>query len=233
MKAILLFLIFACSLSEPIMSQEYLNYLIRKPEAGHQKAPLLLLLHGIGSNEQDLFSFADQLPAKFWVVSARAPHVIGPDSYAWYEIYKKGNQTVIDAQMEERSRKAILDLIAQLVKKFNMDDQQVYLCGFSQGAIMSYSLGLTHPDKIKGIAAMSGRLLEEIKPQISKNNALRSLRVFQSHGSHDPVLGIENAHKAAAYLRTLGISPRCKEYPAGHTINEEMLKDLILWLNQL
>ncbi len=231
-RRILLYMIFTCTFFESSMAQEHLHYLIRKPTVVHEKAPLLLLLHGIGSNEEDLFSFAEQLPAHFWIVSARAPYAIGDEAYAWYEISSTGGKTVIQTQMEEKSRKAILDLIAYLKTKYPIDEQQIYLCGFSQGAIMSYSIGLTQPDKIKGIAVMSGRLLEEIKPQIVKSDKLRSLRVFQSHGTRDQVLGIEHAHEAARYLRSLGIVPRCKEYVAGHTINSEMLQDLVRWLNE-
>ena len=60
-----------------------LHYLVKHPKVENEKTPLIILLHGVGSNEKDLFSFANQLPEKYLVISARAPHVLGQDSYGW------------------------------------------------------------------------------------------------------------------------------------------------------
>jgi len=106
----------------------------------------------------------------------------------------------------------------------------VYLCGFSQGAIMSYSVGLTQPDKINGMAIMSGRLLEDVKPFIKDSAQLANLKVFVSHGNNDQVLGVHYATESVAYLKQKGLNPTFKIYPDGHTISAAMLKDLVSWL---
>ncbi len=105
------------------------------------------------------------------------------------------------------------------------------LCGFSQGAIMAYSVALTRPDLVRGIAAMSGRLLEEVKPLVKPSTALKQLAVFISHGTQDGTLPAHHAHEAEAYLRSIGMSPALKTYNEGHTINATMLADLVEWLN--
>ena len=97
---------------------------------------------------------------------------------------------------------------------------------------MSYSAGLTAPDLFKGIAAMSGRLLEEVKHEIASPEELQHLRVFISHGKEDRMLNIEYARSCAAYLKSLGIQPTYKDCAEGHGINKEMLADLIHWLKQ-
>jgi len=61
-----------------------LEYKIREPKIPTDNPPLLILLHGYGSNEDDLFSFAPELPEEFLIISARAPLTLGVDSYAWY-----------------------------------------------------------------------------------------------------------------------------------------------------
>ncbi|MES2141256.1 MAG: esterase [Bacteroidota bacterium] len=207
-----------------------LHYLVKHPKIENEQTPLLIMLHGVGSNEKDLFSFADQFPENFMVISARAPFEVGPDSYAWYEVGFSAGKPVINKEKAEKSRILILQFIDQLKEKYKFDNKQVYLCGFSQGAIMSYSVGLTSPDKIKGIAVMSGRLLEEVKPLIKPGAQLKKLNVFISHGTKDNVLGVHYAQGSNSYLKELGVISTYKEYPEGHTISNAMIADLIKWL---
>lgn len=207
-----------------------LHYLHRDPKIKSDKPPLMILLHGVGSNEEDLFSFADQLPARFLVVSARGPYTLGQDSYGWYHIDYSTGKSVYNKEEAEKSRNTILEFIDQLSAKHNFDKSQVYLCGFSQGAIMSYSVGLTHPEKIKGIALMSGRLLEEVKPMIAPKDKLKNLDIFISHGTKDPVLTIAYARDAHTYLQQLGLQPVYNEYSEPHTISRAMFDDLLKWL---
>lgn len=209
-----------------------LYYIYREPKVKQDKPPLIVLLHGLGSNEKDLFSFADELPGNFLVVSARAPYKTGQDSYQWFEVdFSSGKRTINGAQAE-KSRTTILEFISQLKQKHKFDVKQVYLCGFSQGAIMAYSVGLTNPDKIKGIAVMSGRLLNEVKLLVQKTEKLKGLAVFISHGKNDEMIDISYARESVAYLKELGINPTYTEYPEGHTISSAMLSDLIVWLNK-
>ncbi len=63
-----------------------LNYIKREPKISSENPPLLILLHGYGSNEQDLFSFAEELPDEFLIISAQAPYEMGYGGYAWYAI---------------------------------------------------------------------------------------------------------------------------------------------------
>lgn len=209
-----------------------LHYLVREPKIKTSKPPLIILMHGIGSNEKDLFSFADKLPAKFIVVSARGPYMLGPDSYAWYHADFSKAEPVINAAEAEKSRVAIIEFIAQLKQKYDFDETQVYLCGFSQGAIMAYSVGLTRPDKIKGIAVLSGRIQDEVKPLIKKSKTLQRLDVFITHGTQDKILNIHFARESNAYLSQLGIHATYKEYNDGHTINNEMFNDLLNWFGK-
>ena len=213
---------------QPVESPLY--YLTREPKIHAEHPPVIILLHGVGSNEKDLFSFASQLPDKFLVISARAPIAVGKDSYAWYQLGFSNGKPVINHEQEENSKDLIIRFINYLKEKYSVDEKQVYLCGFSQGAIMSYAVGLTNPDKIKGIAAMSGRILDEVRPFIPSNEKLQHLNIFISHGTDDGVLTVQYAHEAVALLEHLKLIPTYREYPAGHTINNEMFHDLVNWL---
>ncbi|MCT8334135.1 alpha/beta hydrolase-fold protein [Leptospira sp. 85282-16] len=209
-----------------------LEFLIRKPKVSIEKPPLLLLLHGVGSNEEDLFSLSNYLPDSFLVVSLRGPLILGPNSYGWYEVLFTTGQPKINLEQERQSRKLLLEFLVYLKSNYQFDESNVWIGGFSQGAIMSYSLGLLYPDKFKGIIALSGRLLEENKEIINVTEELLTKKIFISHGTNDRVLSIEYARSVRQYLESIGIRPHYHEYEEGHSINREMLKDLIEWLEK-
>lgn len=96
---------------------------------------------------------------------------------------------------------------------------------------MAYSVGLTTPGMIKGIAIMGGRLLDEVKPLIVTNEKLQQLQVIIAHGINDTTLNILYAREAHNYLASLNIYPTYKEYIYGHGINSEILTDSLNWLN--
>ena len=233
MKALVLTILFLTTMiniSEAGDTAIVLQYLVREPKIKSAHPPVLFLLHGVGSNEEDLFSFANQLPGKYLVISARAPISLGGNSFAWYQVDFSAGKPVFNFQQEESSRAILIKFITQIKEKYSVDANEIYLCGFSQGAIMSYNVGLTRPDLIKGIAVMSGRLLEEIKPLMSSKDQLQGLKVFISHGTEDNTLQVAYARQALAYLQSLNINPVYKEYQEGHGINSQMLADLINWL---
>ena len=64
-----------------------LHYLIQQPKSIQEQNPILILLHGYGSNEKDLFSFATELPQDHYVISVRAPYDLQPYGHAWYAIH--------------------------------------------------------------------------------------------------------------------------------------------------
>ena len=207
-----------------------LHYVVRPAKASSAHPPLLILLHGVGSNEQDLFSLADKLPAQYLVVSVQAPYSMGTNQYAWYHVDFSSGTPVYEFSEEEKSRKMLIKFISQIVKQFGADEQKVFLMGFSQGAAMSYGLALTRPDLIAGVAIMSGRLLEEFKKLTAPKELCRRVKYFVSHGTSDNRIGIQSAKDAVAYVQSLGIQPTFKQYNATHEISAEMLADLIAWL---
>lgn len=209
-----------------------LHYLVRRPEIQSERPPLLILLHGVGGNEADMFSYAAQLPGKYRVVAVRGPLTLGQNSYAWFQVDFTTGRPVINAEQAEQARKTIIQFIDDLKKVEDFDEQQVRLMGFSQGGIMSYSVALTAPEKIQGIAVMSGRLLPEVKPLIASKQRLSGLDIFVAHGTNDPVLQYQYAADATSYLKTKGLSPQLKTYQEGHYISPAMLQDVIGWLNK-
>jgi len=206
-----------------------LHYLVRQPKIKTEKTPLIIMMHGVGSNEQNMFSFANALPDNFLVVSARGPLTLRENSYAWFQVQFTPEGSVINKEQAENSRKEILKFIDDLKNVEDFDGSQVYLMGFSQGGIMSYSVALTEPEKIKGIAVMSGRLLTEVKPLIASKDRLKNMKIYVSHGTQDSVLKFQYALDAIAYLNSKELNPEFHQYPEDHTINQQMLDDVGVW----
>lgn len=119
-----------------------------------------------------------------------------------------------------------------LPQAYGVDPRRVWIAGFSQGGIMSASAALTAPDKLKGFAILSGRILPEIKPYVVLGNAVAGLHAFVSHGMQDQKLGVHFAREARTCLENLGISPSYREYEAGHELNQPMRADFKRWLQQ-
>src|SRR5690349_9155450 len=77
--------------------------------------PLLLLLHGYGSNERDLIGLAPYLDSRFQIMSARAPHMLMPDGYAWFELGWTDTDITINFQQAEQSRALLIGFLAQVL----------------------------------------------------------------------------------------------------------------------
>jgi phospholipase/carboxylesterase len=207
-----------------------LHYLIHEPKFKSGKKKAIILLHGVGSNENDLFGFADQLPEDFFVISPRGPLTIGANRYAWYNVDFSTGKPIFNAEQEALSRKVIEKFVQQIKQKYEVDE--LFLGGFSQGGIMSYTIGLTNPKEVKGILSLSGRLLVEIRPSIIENDDLHQLKVFVAHGIQDNTLSIQYARDAKSFLENLHVHLSYHEYDMGHQINERVIHDMNVWLKE-
>ena len=205
-----------------------LQYLVSEPKIKSTKKKAIILLHGVGSNESDLFSLADQLPQDFYVIAPRGAFTLSKGSYAWYNVDFSTGKPVFDKAQEVSSRELIRKFITQVKQKYDIDE--IYLGGFSQGAIMSYSVGLTNPNEIKGILSLSGRLLMEVRPMLTKNTDVKQLKVFIAHGMQDNTLPVHYAREVKLFLEDLGVQLSYHEYIMGHQISEAVIKDMNEWL---
>ena len=210
-----------------------LHYLIQEPKVKHDKNPLLLLLHGYGSNEEDLFSFAPELPDDSYVISVRAPYDLQPYGHAWYAIHFDADENKFsDNEQAKESVKLIAHFIDEIVKKYPIDESNIALIGFSQGAILSYATALTYPEKVTKVIALSGYLNQEILPEVLDTKAISHLKFFISHGSVDQVIPVDWARKAKPALEKLDLEVEYQEYPIGHGVSPKNFFDFKAWLTK-
>lgn len=207
-----------------------LFFLVKHARAPSFKTKAIILLHGVGSNEQDLFDMAEKFPDDFLVIAPRGPLTLQNGRYAWYEVDFSTGKPVFNFEQEKQSRILLIDFISKLKNQYHVDE--IYVGGFSQGAIMSYTIGLTRPYLVKGVMALSGRILEEIKPNIQKTSLLQQLRVYIGHGDKDGTLPLFYAHEAKVFLEELGVQLSYHEYDMGHQVIGNEVQDFINWLKQ-
>ena len=208
---------------------QVLDYRVKRPSKESDTSPVLFLLHGYGSHEEDLFSFANYLPEEYLIISLRAPLSLSFGGYAWYSIHFNEQQDKWSDDAEaKKAQEIILYNIDYHLEQFKLKGQKVSLFGFSQGAILSWAVGLSHPERIDKLIALSGYVNEDIFSYAEKG--LDKLRIFSSHGTQDPTLPIEWARKGIALVEKKEISIAYKEYPQGHGINQDNFNDLLSWL---
>ena len=208
-----------------------LHHLVRPPKIKLDKNPLLLLLHGYGSNEEDLFSFATELPDEYYVISARAPYDMNYGSYAWYAInFDADENKFSDIGQAQISRDVIANFIDELIANYAIDANNVTLIGFSQGSILSYAVALSYPKKVQRLVAMSGYLNTEIAVNDFAVNDFSILKIFASHGTVDQVIPVEWARNSIPVIEKLGIAVVFKEYPVGHGVAPQNFFDFKNWL---
>jgi phospholipase/carboxylesterase len=210
-----------------------LQHLVREPKVKLDKNPVLFLIHGYGSNEEDLFSFATELPEEYYVVSVRAPYDLSFGSYAWYSInFDADENKFSDLNQARSSRDLIIQFIDECISKFAIDKEQIILVGFSQGAILSNAIALSYPEKIKGVVALSGYLNIEIATEDYLKNNVSKVKFFVSHGTVDQIIPVDWDRKTKPALENLGIDVVYKEYPIGHGVAPQNFYDFRDWLNK-
>jgi len=212
-----------------IDSNQILEYLHQAPIETSENSPILFLIHGYGSYEGDLFSFAQYLPKNYHIIALRAPIVLAEGSYAWYTItFDEDMNKWSNDEEGIQSRDLIISNIEHHLKRLNSSKKNVDLLGFSQGAILSWSLGMSYPKSINRIMALSGFYNPKLDQESSESKA--DLKCFSSHGIIDPVIPVAHTRIGIDRLREKGVSVAYKEYDAPHTISTDNFRDLLQWL---
>lgn len=201
----------------------------RKPRVPGATPPLLLLLHGYGSNERDLFDFADYVDPRLHVVSARAPLSLPWGGFAWYEFGGSPGRLLPDPTTRTKAVELLERFVGGLAARVGADPRRVYLLGFSQGAILTFALAARAPQLLAGIIPLSGYLDTELLPGPTPTG-LAALPILHMHGSSDTVIPVAAAHLSRDLIQPLAARYEYHEYPVGHSIHPDGLRLLQTWL---
>ena len=200
-----------------------------RPADGDAKG-LLVLHHGRGTDEDDLFGLADLFDPKrrLHVVTPRAPLPFpGSPGYAWYQLAEVGFPHPETFLATYAQLGAFHD---SLWERTGLAPEQTILGGFSMGTVMSYALGLggDRPQPA-GILAMSGFVptVDGWEPRLADR---RDLKVFITHGTYDPVIDVGFGRAARDLLENAGLPVEYHESPAAHHVDPRVLPLTTEWI---
>ena len=208
-----------------------LSHIVRESNILDGTAPLLIMLHGYGSDENDLFSFATELPRELFIISLKAPYSLEPFGNAWYAINFEAAQGKWSNHEEaKQSRDLIAKFIDEATEHYPVNKNNVTLLGFSQGTILSYAVALTYPEKVNNIIALSGYINKDILPDQSDISNYKHLNFYCSHGRDDQVIPVEWARQSRPFLNALMIKNQYSEFPVGHGVAPQNFHEFKEWL---
>lgn len=210
----------------PIDASLY-HRVLRPREETSGQPPALLMLHGRGSNEMDLIDLAGALDGRFLTLSPRAPFALG-FGYHWYELSRVG---VPDPQTFEQGLATLRRFVHEAVDGYGIDPAQLYVLGFSQGAVMTGALALTNPPLVAGAVMLSGYLPLHSGLPIDEP-ALAGRPYFVAHGTQDAVIPVTFGREARAYLERVAVDLTYHEYPMAHQVENAELQAIGAWLTE-
>jgi phospholipase/carboxylesterase len=188
--------------------------------------PLLVLLHGRGADEHDLLRVVPPTVPDFFVVSVRAPYRFPYGGYTWFDL-----ENIEDPNPDQliESVGLLSKFLDEIRKVHGVDPDNIFLFGFSMGAIMALEVALRGSVRVTGVVAHSG-CIARAEPIPHRSDPLHSPSIFIAHGTHDPVVPVWLARQSHEFLRQANLRVQYREYPIQHTISEESLRDASLWL---
>ncbi|HJF31753.1 MAG TPA: esterase [Sporosarcina psychrophila] len=197
------------------------------PEATAGKQPAIFLLHGMGSNEEDLPQLVREFKDSHHIFSLRGPIVFDP-GYAFFTIEEEGKpiRVVFDEVLTY-----IQAFIHEAIAEFELDEERIYVLGFSQGAVLAQSLALTMGSVIRGVVALSGYIPDFVKTDYRKQS-VDHLNIFISHGEYDYIIPPQWGVESKEYLESLGVNVTFKTYNDGHGVTPENHQNLVEFLRQ-
>ncbi len=200
----------------------------------------VIWLHGLGADGSDFVPVVPELGlnanARVRFVFPNAPSLPvtcngGYVMPAWYDIVSLDkNSREVDISGLMKSRQAIRDLIEREEQRGIASDR-IFLAGFSQGGAVAYTAGLTHPQPLAGLIALSTYL--PAAELVAREAAAANLQIpiFAAHGTEDEVVAPELGLRARDFLSQSGYASEWHDYPIPHSVCLEEIRDIGAWLN--
>jgi phospholipase/carboxylesterase len=203
-------------------------------DSGPEGGPLLVLLHGRGSDERDLFPLGRMLHPDATTVSVRAPFPAAPwgygPGYAWYRFL---GGTTPESESFEHGQETLGALISALPSRLRRSSSRVILGGFSQGGTSALAFMMRNPGRVHAVLVFSGFLADHPSVAVTRER-VQDTPIFWGHGTADAAVPFAAAEAGWQELHAAGAMLDARTYRGmSHTISEEELRDAKTWLAAL
>lgn len=210
-------------------------------ESGPNPGVSVIWLHGLGADGNDFVPIVRELDLKdcpairFVFPHAPVMPVTINNGYmmrAWYDILTIDIAGREDEVGLRRSQTMVEHLISQ-EKARGIPANRIILAGFSQGCAMALQTGLRHPEKLAGLLCLSGYLPIHATLPNERHSANHDTPIFLAHGRSDPIIPLFTAEKSRDMLLSLGYDVEWHAYPMPHSVCEEEIADMSVWLKRV
>jgi len=210
-------------------------------ETGPNPTVAVIWLHGLGADGSDFVPIVRELdltgcPAIRFVFP-HAPTMPVTINYgyvmrAWYDILGTDIANREDEAGLRKSQLLVEELIAR-EKARGIPASRIILAGFSQGCAMTLQTGLRHQEKLAGLLGLSGYLPIHHKLSTERHSANHDTPIFLAHGKSDPIIPFDRAEMSRDFLQALGYRVEWHEYAMPHSVCEEEIADIGVWLKRV
>jgi phospholipase/carboxylesterase len=201
---------------------------VERPAAGEPEG-LLVLFHGRGADEHDLYPLLDLLDPqrRLLGVTPRGPLSLPPGGAHWYAVQEIGYP---DPSTFQPTYAAVSGWLDGLWETTGLAAERTVLGGFSQGAVMTYSLGLgSDRPRPAALVALSGFMPTVPGFELDLEPPLPPIAI--GHGTFDNVISVEWGRRARQELEAAGAEVLYREYPLPHAVDPGFLVELPRWLS--
>jgi phospholipase/carboxylesterase len=210
-------------------------------QTGAEPGASIIVLHGLGADGNDFVPIVRELDlSAIGAVRFVFPHAPvravtvngGYRMRAWYDVLG----TDLDRREDETGMRASLEAVQALLAREaqrGISPSRTILMGFSQGCAMTLLTGLRAPQRLAGLAGLSGYLPLAATTAAERSAANRDTPLFLAHGRFDPIVPFDRGTASRDALAALGYEVEWHEYPMEHSVCPEEIGDLNAWLNRV
>jgi phospholipase/carboxylesterase len=207
-------------------------------DPGCEARATVIILHGLGADGTDFLPVADELrlgpagPVRFVFPRAPVRPVTingGHAMRAWYDILGADIVQREDAAGLRESMRLVRQIVEREVAR-GVPARRIVLAGFSQGCAVALGAGLRHPERLAGLAGLSGYVPLADTTVAERHAANRDTPVFLAHGRSDGVVPLARGIAGRDLLQALGQPVEWHDYPMEHSVCMEEVQALNRWL---
>jgi phospholipase/carboxylesterase len=201
----------------------------RERPADGEPEGLLVLFHGRGVDEHDLFPLLDVLDPqrRLLGLTPRGPLSLPPGGAHWYAVQEIGYP---DPATFLPTYQAVSEWLGSIAVETGIGSERTVLAGFSQGAVMTYALGLGRGrPRPAALVALSGFVPTVPGFELDLEPPLPPVAI--GHGTLDPVISVEWSRRAREQLEAAGADVLYREYPLPHAVDPGFLAELAPWID--